>query len=294
MSRNTLFLILIFSFVIWSCQKDDTSPSPENGTLLFVYDLIEESPISNGERFPDPISGFESTGWGVYEDIIFPGTEIQWNIQHEDLNDDRVLALGIIGGDAYNNAFFTNTIAIGWEELEWPFQQLDRMVYRVDFYVDHDFNCENPDLSTLEGLEFTFQHLKTPYSYGFGLQFSKGGEWRFWDDTKDENGKAIGWVSFANKIFGCLASERWHSLEISGRRINHNIQYEYFNINGEQYDISSAMTEPVNSPSGWVENFLQVGVQLNGNRALDSSHGHGVDPVGIKVNNIQLIGYLLQ
>jgi len=162
----------------------------------------------------------------------------------------------------------------------------------LDFYIDGVADCDNPNNSTLEGIEFTWQHILIPISYGFGVQWSKGGEWRYWNDEFDpQAGKAVGWESFSPQINTCLTANTWHHIKLIGEQLNEGSHYISMEINGQVFDISNISLSRADVQSGWVENFLQVGMQINGNQALDVTHGHGVDPVKVYLDNVTFRGY---
>lgn len=281
--KSILLVVLLFS--LFACNKDE-EPGP---TELFSYCNIEEQEIAGERRYTNQVTELEYTGWGVYEDIIFSGTAIEWSMKHEEMDEKAVLACAITGGDAYNNVFFTNTVAIAWEELAWPYKNVKSFEYSLDFYIEGELNCDSPNESTLEGIEFTWQHVIAPDSYGFGVQYSKGGEWRYWEDEIDpESGKPNAWQSFSPAITGCLATKVWNQLVLQGEVFENGIRYTSMTLNGNEFDLSSAIVGTAKIPDSWVENFLQVGVQLNGNKAIDLSHGEGVDPVTVYLDKVNL------
>lgn len=254
--------------------------------------MIEEQQIAGENRYTNNETGLEFTGWGVYEDIIFPGTTIEWSIDHEDFSGRSALACAITGGDAYNNAFFTNTVAVVWEGLNWPYANTLRFSYSLDFYIEGIFNCQVPDSSTLEGIEFTWQHVVVPVSYGFGIQYSKAGEWRYWNDEKDSvSGAPKAWQSFFPEIKNCLVTRSWNHIELEGEVAGEGVRYTKMILNDREYDLNSAAVGKALIPESWVENFLQVGVQLNGNKAIEPAHGQGLDPVKVYLDNFTLKGF---
>ncbi len=292
MKKQIWLLILVF---IFGCSDDEpleiTIPTL---TSVFEYNNIEDDPISDGTRQTNPTTGLDYTGWGVYEDIIFPGTTIEWSVDHatQPALEGQSLECAITGGDRYNNAFFTNTIALKWEGEDWLYKDANYLEYELDFYIDGVTDCNNPNNSTLEGIEFTWQHILIPISYGFGVQWSKGGEWRYWNDEFDpQAGKAVGWESFSPQINTCLAANTWHHIKLIGEQLNEGSHYISMEINGQVFDISNISLDRAEVQSGWVENFLQVGMQINGNQALDVTHGHGVDPVKVYLDNVTFRGY---
>lgn len=280
--------MVLLGIILISCDKSDEP----NDNEIFVFRNIEELELKSDNRYTNPETGLDYTGWGVYEDIIFPGTSIDWSMKHEDVDGRSVLACEITGGDEYNNAFFTNTIAIAWEELDWPYTNVGRFIYSLDFYIEGTFDCDNPDNSTLEGIEFTWQHVLVPNSYGFGIQFSKGGKWRYWNDEIDQKtGQPKAWQSFFPEITGCIPTKQWNSLQLEGEIFGAGVRYTKMVLNDETFDLSSAIVGRAKVPETWVENFLQVGVQLNGNKAILPDHEEGVDPVTVYLDQFWLRGY---
>lgn len=264
---------------------------------IFSYSDLETDPLAplTGERYFNSHTGLQSTGWGVYEDIIFSGTDILWEMSHAQGpgRSDTSLWCAITGGDRYNNVFFTHTLAMAHEQDPWPYEDLDSLVFELDFYVEGSLDCENPDASTAEGLEFTWQHILVPTSYGFGVQWSKGGEWRYYDDTKGPDGKPLAWRSFDPAITTCLSAHEWHHLLLTSvMKGGEGIAYREMHLDGAVYDLGSAEVGPATVPDSWVENFLQVGMQINGNQATDPSHGHGLDPVEVYLDRVELRGFV--
>ena len=282
--------------LLWlaACRPEGVPLPPRTETLAAL--TLEEAPLApaDGTRYTDSLTGLQFTGWGVYEDIMFPGTTIRWDLDHGLLpgREGQVLRCAITGGDPYNNAFFTHTLAMRHEAEAWPYEQVDSLVYSLDFYIDAKVDCGLPDRSELEGIEFTWQHVRIPDSYGWGLQWSKGGEWRYWDDETDRRtGRPRGWQSFSPPLITCLADDSWHRLTLAGIEADGGVAYRYLDLNGARYDLSGATGGPATVPDTWVEHFLQVGVQLNGNTATDPTHGQGTDPVTVWLDNVTLRGY---
>lgn len=290
LALKTVLRVVLLLLVIVSCEK--TESNKQNDSLVFEYNQIEELKLASNSYYINPETQLSYTGWGVYEDIIFPGSSIYWKMEHQSIDNKNSLAIGITGGDAYNNVFFTNTVALAWKEVAWPYRNVSKLIYQLDFYLPNAFDCNSPNNAILEGIEFTFQHLLIPYSYGFGLQYAKSGEWRFWNDEKNpETNKPFAWQSFSPKIITCLASNQWHTIQIIGFVKNHKVYYEKMTLNNTTYNLSSAVINPVPSPQGWVENFLQVGVQLNGNKSIQYPNSNQVDPIEIYIDKVSLKGY---
>lgn len=266
--------LLLITSIVTSCNKEEGT-IPEN-TILHTFNNIEEMPIAQQQEFPN----WNATGWGVYKDIIFEGTTIDYS-----LNFNETLEAEIISGDKYNNVFFTNTIATRWEGLDWYFNEATTFEYELDFYPNVGINCLQPDLSEVEGFEFTMQHVITPNSWGWGLQWSKTNTWSYWDDTKINN-EVVGWVNL-NGINNCINLNQWNTIKIIGVIENNTVIYREIVINTENYLLNIAI-DNAEVPNGWFENFIQVGFQINGNEAIRDDHGFGVDPVSVYLNNINL------
>ncbi|MEZ5072284.1 MAG: hypothetical protein R2751_15305 [Bacteroidales bacterium] len=230
---------------------------------------------------------------GVYEDIIFPGTTIEWTLAYETgIRLDGVSLECAITGETVTTTCSSPTPgALRWEGEDWPYKEATWLVYEMDFYVDATLDCDRPDQATVEGLEFTWQHICLPWSHGFGVQFSKGGEWRYWNDEKDSDGKALGWVSFSPAIDQCIGPGEWHHLVLEGYVTESHIQYHSMVLDDKEFDLSSAKLPLVAATEGWVENFIQIGMQINGNQAVEEGHGEGVDPVTVWVDNVEFKGY---
>ena len=295
MTKQILFILLSISCLL-SCDETET-PTFTKGAQIFAFTQLEEDSIHQGNRFTYPNSTLQFTGWGVYEDIIFEGTNIEWSLEKVNstaVTEDKWLKCAITGGDPYNNVFFTNTCALRWEGEDWEFEAAQYLEYELDFFIEGTIDCSNPDIATIEGIEFTWQHILLPHSHGLGVQWSKGGAWRFWNDEQDDSGHVIGWQDFEPKISSCLTANEWHHIKLTGYFQDDILQYEHMELNGTVYDLSSAKLMAVNAQSGWVENFLQIGMQINGNTATDTNHGHGVDPVVVYLNNVSFKGYSWQ
>jgi hypothetical protein len=273
-------LLVVVTLSYWSCQVDDNTTAPNSFQYSFIS--IEDLPIAQNEQ----LENWDTTGWGVYEDIIFDGTEIQHHMEHDETTfNTKVLKTQITGGDAYNNAFFTNTIAKRWEELNWYFDDALEFEYILDFYPEVEINCSVSDWSEVEGLEFTMQHVIIPESWGWGIQWSKTNTWSFWNDEKI-NDEAIGWENI-NNVNDCILPYEWNSIKIKGIIQNNTLRYTSLSINNNNHDLNIVLSS-VSVPEGWSENFIQVGFQINGNSAILNNHNHGVDPVTVYLNNLNL------
>ena len=73
--------------------------------------------------------------------------------------------------------------------------------------------------------------------------------------------------------------------------IGEGIAYSGFSVDNFNYNLNDEAVGKVVIPPGWVENFIQVGMQINGNKATDSSHGEGLDPVTVYIDNVTLEGW---
>lgn len=278
---KTASAVVLFFITSISCSNTDNSDSIK--TPLFIFNAIEEYPIHQNQQ----LDNWDTTGWGVYEDIIFEGTTIQYNISHDNSTlNTTTLKTEITGGDAYNNVFFTNTVAKRWEQLDWFFEDAVTFEYSLDFFPQVGINCSTSDLSEVEGLEFTMQHVKIPESWGWGIQWSKTNTWSYWDDNTLNNDR-IGWVNIPN-IDYCILPNTWNSIKITGQIIDHIVSYDTLALNGASANLDIQINN-VNVAEDWFENFIQVGFQINGNDAILTDHTEGVDPVKIFLDDMQLV-----
>jgi hypothetical protein len=260
-------------------------PKAESSALQSVYHFqsLEDSAIGKSHN------GFLGVldGWSIYKDIIFPGTSIYGKLLHNRsfLPGSKLLNCRIAGGDAYNNLFFTCTLAKKWKGEPWVFTDANAFTYSMDFYVDSYIDCDTSNLSQLEGLEFTFQQAMPPSSFLWGLQWSKSNVWSYWDDTK-LNDKARGWVKIP-ELHACMLYKQWNHIRISGHRTDKGLYYDTLFLNNSSFVINSFV--PVAFvPPHWAENYLQVGFQINGDKAIRKDHPHGTDPVSVLLNNVEL------
>lgn len=274
------YSFLVIFLILFSCQENSDDVVPESFEYRFIN--IEQQPIEQIQELND----WETTGWGVYEDIIFDDTIILHNIEHESSAfNTPTLKTQITGGDQYNNVFFTNTIAKRWEELDWYFGNAKVFEFSLEFYPEVGIDCSQSDLSEVEGLEFTAQHVIIPDSWGWGFQWSKTNTWSYWNDEK-VNGQPIGWENLEG-INDCIISNEWNKIKFKGTIENNTLSYDYLEINNHSYNLNVVLNK-VTIPEGWSENFIQVGFQINGNAATLDNHNHGVDPVTVYLNNLNL------
>lgn len=291
-----IFLMLI-SLLFIQCKKENaTSPTIfVKGSPVFLYQKIENDTLNANQNLYDSQLDLFYTGWGVYEDIIFPNTTIEWSMNHnQDIQlDGQSLKCSITGGDKYNNVFFTNTKALRWEGDDWKYKKAKYLEYELDLFIEGNLDCNQPDDATIEGIELTWQHIEIPYSHGFGVQFSKGGEWRYWNHLQDNDGQPIAWESFSPAINYCLTPMQWHRIKLVGYITDSNIVYHSMIIDGTSFDLSEKTLSHTKVADGWVENFIQIGMQINGNKAVDLTHGHGVDPVSVYLDNVSFNGFEL-
>lgn len=279
--QHSIALWLYFILILFYCCETESNIE-NNSSFNYTFENLEESPIEQNQQFND----WESTGWGVYEDIIFDGTTILHNTEHDDTSfDSRTLVAEITGGDRYNNAFFTNTIAKRWEQLDWFFRDVKQFEFLIEFYPETAINCDISDLSEVEGFEFTFQNVVIPNSWGWGLQWSKTNTWSYRNDQKINN-EIVGWENI-NGLSSCIQTNQWNSLKMTGVINGNSLTYETLEFNSEVFDLNITL-DNVEVPTGWSENFLQIGFQINGNDAIRTDHSHGVDPVKVYLNNINL------
>lgn len=273
-------VLLCVCLTYTSCERESDSIFKNN--IEYQFSDIEEMPIDQIQE----MNQWETTGWGVYEDIIINGTNILYDIEHDETSfSSRTLKTEITGGDRYNNVFFTNTIAKQWEELDWYFNDAKIFEYNLEFFPDVGINCEMSDLSEVEGFEFTAQHVIIPNSWGWGIQWSKTNTWSYWNDEK-VNGEIIGWENLYN-IDACIFPNEWNTIKIIGTINNDFLSYDRLEINSEVFNINVSLNM-VEVPEGWSENFIQVGFQINGNDAIRTDHNHGVDPVKVYLDNLNL------
>jgi hypothetical protein len=155
----------------------------------------------------------------------------------------------------------------------------------MDFYVDNFLDCEFANLSELEGLEFTFQQAMPPYSFLWGLQWSKSNVWSYWDDTKI-NQRARGWMKITD-FNACMLYKQWNKISLTGHHSSEGLYYDSLYLNHFSFAINKYVPKAPLPPS-WAENYLQVGFQINGNKAIRNDHKNGTDPVNVYLNNVQL------
>lgn len=295
--REIIFYLLI-SFLFIQCKKENLANTSNlvKGSPVFQYHHIEQDTLNADQNLYDDQLDLFYTGWGVYEDIIFPNTTIEWSMEH-DFNtqlDGQSLKCSITGGDKYNNVFFTNTTALRWEGDDWKYKKAKYLEYELDLYIEGILDCTQPDDATIEGIELTWQHIEIPYSHGFGVQFSKGGEWRYWNHQKDNNNQPIAWESFSPKINYCLTPMEWHRIKLIGYITETTIVYHSMVIDDNSFNLNNKTLPHALVEEGWVENFIQIGMQINGNKAIDLTHGHGVDPVSVYIDNVTFNGFELE
>ncbi len=251
--------------------------------LLHHYQSLEDSSIGQSHHTPLDIN----EGWSIYKDIIFPGTSIKGKLQHNNsfLPGSKLLNCSITGGDAYNNLFFTYTLAKQWMGGPWAFTKANAFTYSMYFYIDSYVNCDTPNLTQLEGLEFIFQQAMPPASFLWGLQWSKSNVWSYWDDTK-LNRRAKGWVPIPG-LNACMLYKEWNRISITGHRNDTGLYYDTLVLNNRSFSINSFVPKSY-LPPAWAENYLQVGFQINGDKAIRRNHKHGTDPVMVMLNKVGL------
>jgi len=76
-----------------------------------------------------------------------------------------------------------------------------------------------------------------------------------------------------------------------GELKNNQMKYTGLSINQKNYILNQPWISQGTVPDSYVENFLQVGMQINGNKAIDPSHGNGVDPVIVYLEEVSFEGY---
>ncbi len=278
-----IFALLLPALCMYSAvaQQPVAKSQP---VLLHQYLSLEDSAI---EKSHATLLGINE-GWGIYKDIIFKGTTIKGTLQHTNtfLPGNTLLNCSITGGDAYNNLFFTYTLAKQWMGKPWAFTNANTFSYSMDFYVDSYVDCDTPNLSQLEGLEFIFQQAMPPVSYLWGLQWSKQNVWSYWDDTK-QNRSVKGWVQIPG-LNACMLNNQWNQISITGHRNDKGLYYDTLVLNNSSFAINSFVPKAYLPPT-WAENYLQVGFQINGDKAIRSNHKHGTDPVRVLLNNVDFV-----
>ncbi|GAC1637067.1 MAG: hypothetical protein NVS4B8_01400 [Herpetosiphon sp.] len=236
----------------------------------------------------DPATALQSTGWGVYKDIMINGTTVVPDVGPATAPslDGQSFKCGIAGGDRYNNIFCNNTIAKSWSGNPWPYRSAELLVYHLAFYVDGTIDCTTPNRSTIEGLEFAWEHTIMPERYVFAVQWQKNGQWRFWNARNDPaTGRPYGWLNFPVPLSFCFASRQWHTITLRGQMTGSDYTYLSMTLDGQTYPLGGrAGTAP--APSGWAENFLQVAVQVDGDTAINGSPT--VDPVAVYIDRVTL------
>jgi hypothetical protein len=275
-------ILLLHTFCMHSLMAQ-TPVLKKSSVLLHSYQSLEDSSIGSSA----PTTFGTNEGWSIYKDIIFPGTSISGKLRHNKrfLPGNKILNCSITGGDAYNNLFFTYTLAKKLTGEPWAFTKANAFVYSMDFYIDSYVNCNTPDLTQLEGLEFIFQQAMPPSSFLWGLQWSKSNVWSYWDDTK-VNHRARGWVPVKG-INACMLYKQWNRISISGHRDDKGIFYDSLLLNNISFPINTYV--PLSYlPANWTDNYLQVGFQINGNKAVRRNHSHGTDPVNVLLNSVNL------
>lgn len=266
--------------------------------LIFSYlnqedYIIQETPSS---RYTDEKTGLQYTGWGIYEDIMFPGTTILWGLEHSKApqKSTNVLKCSITGGDKYNNIFFTNTPAMKWKGNTWDYSEASVLVMEMDFYIDGTVDCNVPNNSQLEGIEFCWQNHIIPNTGLFCTQWSKGGEWRYWrDDKNPETNRPYAWISFKTPLYQCVKQKKWNTIRVEAELLpDKKVRYLSLELDGVKTTFEKEVSIPQGiSPTQYAENYLQVGFQINGNTAVDKSHGFGVDPIDVYLDSVNLYGY---
>jgi len=268
--------------LLFSCSQYHY-PKVSTPVLIHTFRSMEDSTINESNN---NIYGINE-GWNIYKDIIFAGTKIEGTISSTQsfIPGDTVLNCRITGGDTYNNLFFTYTLAKKLATEKWHFSEANEFVYSLDFFIDNYLDCSYPNNSELEGLEFTFQQSMPPYSFLWGIQWSKSNIWSYWDDTKIK-GKATGWIKLPG-LNNCMLNKEWNNIYIIGHRDQTGLYYDSLCLNNSCHLLKKFVAKNLLPPT-WVENYLQVGFQINGNKAIRKDHIHGVDPVSAYLNNIQL------
>ena len=230
----------------------------------------------------------QNLGWTMYKDIMFSGTTIYGSTKHltRKFTNTPVLCTKITGGDAYNNMFYTYTFAKSNKKSPWTFSQANEFDYSLDFFVESKISCDTPNASELEGLEFTFQIAKPPVSYLWGLQWNKANVWCYWDDTRF-HGKPKGWIPIPGLNL-CMKPKAWNSIRIKGNRTNIGLYYDTMVLNDKLIPLHIFVPRAY-LPVDWSDNNLQLGFQINGNKAIRKDHSQTIDPVTAYLKNVDLM-----
>ena len=276
---KSLFLFCIFISTISNLFGQFS----DEKKMSYFFKSLEDSAIDK----PHADTYGHCLGWTMYKDIMFPGTSIFGSMKNmkRKFPNTSVLSCKITGGDAYNNMFYTYTFAKSNKKEEWEFSKTNEFDYSLDFYVESEINCDTPNLSELEGLEFTFQIAKPPVSYLWGLQWSKSSTWCYWDDTK-VNGKTKGWIRIPNLKL-CMKQNEWNQIRMTGHRTSNGLYYDTMILNGKSIALNIFVPRAY-LPVTWSDNYLQTGFQINGNKAIRKDHSHSIDPVMVYLKNVDL------
>ena len=280
--KKVLFYFALIASITAIAQNK--SPTSKSVTAFYNFISLEDSGINK----PHYTTFGINTGWTTYKDIMFPGTDIEGKVvtKNKFATRKNVLKCRITGGDAYNNLFFTNTLAKQLKSEQWNFTQANAFTYSMDFYIDNNIDCKTPNLSELEGLEFIFQKAMPPYSFLWGLQWSKSNVWSYWDDTRIKK-KVKGWVRI-REINACMKQRDWNTIQITGYQNDYELFYDNLYLNNETFPLNFKIQKST-LPTNFVENYLQVGFQINGNKAIRQDHRNGTDPVNVYLDNVNLI-----
>jgi hypothetical protein len=273
---------IIFVISLAACGRHYPA-APVQAGLIQQFTSLEDSSIQQ----PVQTNWGINTGWSIYKDIMFAGTGIEGSLTHniQFAKGRRLLNCRITGGDAYNNLFFTNTLARQWKQKKWHFSKANAFSYSMHFYVDNLIDCNNGNRSELEGLEFTFQKATPPQSYLWGLQWSKANVWSYWDDTR-HNGRVKGWVTLPG-LTACISGRQWNHIRITGYYRGNQLYYSNLYLNGKTFALN-VKTKHSYLPGDFAENYLQAGFQINGNKAVQKNHPHGTDPVSVYLDDVSL------
>lgn len=273
--NTCISLLQVLSFVSLMCSSLVAQVNDDNNNCSsIVLTNLDETTIRN------------ETQWTTYKDIMFPGTDIEGSVALDtSWSNGKVLHCQLTGGDAYNNVFFTSTLYKQLMNIPWNFDSVTKFTYRVSFYVNSHIHNSFYDSSMVEGLEFTFQHALNGNSNLWGVQWSKSNVWSCWNDHKINN-KVVGWEKIP-QMHAEIVSGKWNRIEIEGHHKEGVLFYDKLKLNEQQYILNTHV--PVGKlPLNWKENYLQIGFQINGNKAIYFDHGHGVDPVSVFLDEISL------
>ena len=96
----------------------------------------------------------------------------------------------------------------------------------------------------------------------------------------------VGWVQIPELDIN-IKDGVWNEITISDHFDNDTIHYDSLQFNDEKYQLNKSIPS-ASLPPSWAENYIQVGFQINGNKAIRTNHSHGVDPVSVFLDEVRL------